>query len=235
MDRGHEIGCHGLFHETLGDPIFPLPNNWPVLRSEVRGRLQKATKIIEEVCGFAPVSFRCPRLWGSTTVVNELEKLGYVSDASFPLYFYQAPFTPYHPSTEDWTKQGAMNILEIPNFCDLTMESSDPYHRDRDQWPLFRTRSAKELMGRVDSFVRYVLQRRKPVVLCFYFHPWEFYKMPQGPIDFGECMVQPLPFIVKNCGQTAVRQLDLLCEMLLERGGGFVTAKELAVKYASAG
>jgi len=27
---GHEIGCHGLVHETLGDPIFALPNNWPV-------------------------------------------------------------------------------------------------------------------------------------------------------------------------------------------------------------
>ena len=28
-DAGHETGCHGLYHETLGDPIFPLPNNWP--------------------------------------------------------------------------------------------------------------------------------------------------------------------------------------------------------------
>ena len=24
-DAGHETGCHGLYHETLGDPIFPLP------------------------------------------------------------------------------------------------------------------------------------------------------------------------------------------------------------------
>ena len=28
-DAGYETGCHGLYHETLGDPIFPLPNNWP--------------------------------------------------------------------------------------------------------------------------------------------------------------------------------------------------------------
>ncbi|HPY91426.1 MAG TPA: polysaccharide deacetylase family protein, partial [Lentisphaeria bacterium] len=27
---GHETGCHSLYHETLGDPLFPLPNNWPV-------------------------------------------------------------------------------------------------------------------------------------------------------------------------------------------------------------
>ena len=31
-DAGHETGCHGLVHETLGDPIFPLPNNWPQAR-----------------------------------------------------------------------------------------------------------------------------------------------------------------------------------------------------------
>ena len=34
-EAGHEIGCHGLYHETLGDEIFPLPNNMPVLPSEV--------------------------------------------------------------------------------------------------------------------------------------------------------------------------------------------------------
>ena len=41
---GHETGCHGLYHETLGDPLFPLPNNWPILPSEVEGRLREATR-----------------------------------------------------------------------------------------------------------------------------------------------------------------------------------------------
>ena len=75
-DAGHETGCHGLFHETLGDPIFPLPNNWPILPSEVEGRLQIATQIVRDVSGDHPTSFRCPRLWGSTQVLNVLEKLG---------------------------------------------------------------------------------------------------------------------------------------------------------------
>ncbi len=134
-DAGHETGCHGLYHETLGDPIFPLPNNWPILPSEVEGRLREATRIVREVSGVRPVSFRCPRLWGSTKVLNVLEKLGYVADASFPLYFFRKPFVPYHPSAKDWTKPGRMRIVEIPNFCDLSMESNDPYQRDRDQWP----------------------------------------------------------------------------------------------------
>ncbi|MEI6050326.1 MAG: polysaccharide deacetylase family protein [Bacteroidota bacterium] len=229
-DAGHEIGCHGLYHETLGDPIFPLPNNMPVLPSEVEGRLTMATKIVKEVSGFQPLSFRSPRLWGSTNLVNILEKLGYIADASFPLYFYGNPFVPYHPSANDWTKPGQMKILEIPNFCDLTMESQDQYHRDRDQWPLFRTKSAGYMIKKADSFINFVRSHNKRPVLCFYMHPWEFYPMPQGSIDFGECSVKPLPFIIKNCGPKALDQFDTLCKMLRDRGGRFITAKELAVE-----
>ena len=63
------------YHETLGDPLFPLPNNWPILPSEVEGRLREATRIVRKASGERPVSFRCPRLWGSTHVLNVLEKL----------------------------------------------------------------------------------------------------------------------------------------------------------------
>lgn len=231
---GHETGCHGMYHETLGDPIFPLPNNWPVLPSEVAGRIRMATQIVGKIAGKRPVSFRCPRLWGSTRVVQELEKLGYIADASLPLYYYRTMFVPYHPSAKDWTKPGRMRILELPNFCDLTMESKDPlYNRDRDQWPLFRTKSAKALLVKVDSFIDYVKSHGKRPVLVFYFHPWEFYPMPQGAIDFGEASVRPLPFIVKNCGPRALEEFDKLCLGLRQRGGRFVTAGGLALKYTS--
>ena len=230
-DAGHETGCHGLYHETLGDPLFPLPNNWPILPSEVEGRLRVATQIVRKASGERPVSFRCPRLWGSTNVLNVLEKLGYLTDASFPLYFYRKPFVPYHPSAKDWTRPGRMRILEIPNFCDLSMESHDPYQRDRDQWPLFRTESAEALVQKADSFIAYVTARKARPVLCFYLHPWEFYPMPKGALDFGECSVKTLPFIVKNCGPKAVAQLDRVCTLLRERGGRFLTAKDLAAEH----
>lgn len=232
-DSGHETGCHGLYHETLGDPLFPIPNNWPILPSEVEGRLREATKIVLEVSKVQPVSFRSPRLWGSTKVLNVLEELGYIADTSFPLYFYGKPFVPYHPSSEDWTQPGRMNILEIPNFCDLSMESKDPFQRDRDQWPLFRTKSALYLMEKIDSFLKYVSAHAERPVVCFYLHPWEFYPMPQGAIDFGEASVKPLSFIVENCGPEAVRQLDQLCTLLRQRGGRFITAKDLASEYTA--
>lgn len=230
-NAGHETGCHGMVHETLGEPIFPLPNNWPVFPFEVERRLREATKIVRKVSGKRPVSFRCPRLWGSTKVINVLEKLGYVADASFPLYFYGRPYVPYHPSSKDWTKEGRMKIVEIPNFCDLTMKSRDAYNRDRDPWPLFRVKSAKALMKKVDSFITYVNKRRRRPVVCFYFHPWEFHRMPQGAIDYGEASVRPLPMIVKNCGAKACAEFDKLCGMLKERGARFVTVKEIAKEY----
>ena len=230
-DAGHETGCHSLVHETLGDPIFPLPNNWPVFPFEVEGRIKEATRIVEEVAGVRPESFRCPRLWGSTQVTNVLEKLGYKADVTLPLYFYRNLYYPYHPSKDNWVEEGDLNLVEIPNFCDLAMESNDPYQRDRDQWPLFRTKSAQALLAKVDSYIKYVSARGIRPVLAFYFHPWEFHAMPQGAIDYGEASVTPLPFITQNCGDFACREFDILLRELKKRGGIFKTALQVAEEY----
>ena len=45
--------------------------------------------------------------------------------------------------TENWTESGNLNILEIPTFVDLTIESHDEYGRDRDQWPIFRPKDPR--------------------------------------------------------------------------------------------
>jgi len=82
-----------------------------------------------------------------------------------------------------------------------------------------------------DSFIAYVQARQQRPVLCFYLHPWEFHPMPQGALDFGECSVKTLPFIVKNCGPKAVAQLDRVCTLLRERGGRFLTAQGLAAEH----
>ena len=229
-DAGHETGCHGLFHENLGDAVYPLANNHPVLPSEVEGRIVEATRTVKRISGLKPVSFRCPRLWGSTRVINALEKMGYVSDASLPLYVYHAPFAPYHPATKDWTKKGGMRIVEIPNFCDLTMKSSDPYQRDRDQWPIYRTKSARALLDKIDAFVLYVETRKLRPVLCFYFHPWEFQKMPDE-VAYGDATVRPASYVIKNCGDKALDQLGALIKGFKERGARFATAQDVAADY----
>ncbi len=227
--KGHEIGAHTLFHETIGDSLFEIPGMMPILEEEVPNRLRLCTEWIEQVAGMRPVSFRCPRLFGSTAVVNALEALGYTTDATYPMYYFREQLRPYHPSSKDWTKEGDLRIVELPNFADLSMESKDPYGRDMDQWPLFRTEGAHAVLRHIDGYSAYCEARNVDPFLCFYFHPWEFHPMPEGEIWYGEGAVHPDPFIVKNCGAYAAGQLDLLIESLLDRGAEFIQAQQ-AVK-----
>jgi hypothetical protein len=227
-DAGHEVGCHSLYHETVGDALFEIPNLYPLLPSEVANRLKVATEVVEEAAGVRPVSFRAPRLFGSTAVVNALEILGYVADATYPMYFYRERLAPYHPSADDWTKEGGLRLIELPIFADLSMESKDPYGRDMDQWPLFRTDGAGALLKHIDGYAKYCESRGVEPFLCFYFHPWEFHPMPEGEIHFGEASVRPDPFIVKNCGPEALKQFDILLTALAERGAKFYQARQIA-------
>ena len=48
-DAGHEIGAHSLYHETVGDSIFPIPGVYPLLPTEVKARLELNTQWIEDV------------------------------------------------------------------------------------------------------------------------------------------------------------------------------------------
>jgi peptidoglycan/xylan/chitin deacetylase (PgdA/CDA1 family) len=231
VGKGHEVGCHSLYHETLGDPLFEIPGVEPLLPEEVPLRVRRATEWVADALGEQPVSFRSPRLWGSTAVVNALEDLGYAADASYPLYFYEDRMTPYYPSRQDWTEPGCSKVLEIPNFADMTIESEDPYGRDRDQWPLFRTASANKLMDHIDNFAGYARDRGFPVVLCFYFHPWEFVEMPKS-FHYGEGTVVPDPFLVENCGEYALEQLEALINALAERSTDFCMARALAADWS---
>ena len=63
LNSNNEIGCHSLYHETVGDALFPIPGIMPLLTEEVPLRLKRATEWVEEASGYRPKSFRCPRLW----------------------------------------------------------------------------------------------------------------------------------------------------------------------------
>lgn len=229
--ESHEVGCHSLYHETIGDELFPIPGVKPLLPEEIPLRIKLATSYVEDALGEKVFSFRAPRLWGSTKMVNVLEELGYKADASYPLYYYLERLIPYHPSKTDWTKEGDLKILEIPNFADITIESKDPYGRDRDQWPLFRTVGAEEFMKHIISFIQFVENKGLPAVLCFYFHPWEFVEMPRGLIHYGEGSVMPDEYITRNCGDYALNQLEKLIKLLKSLECQFFTAKKLAERW----
>ncbi len=227
---GHEAGCHSLYHETVGDELFAIPGVKPLLPEEVPLRLKRATEIVAKACGKKPVSFRAPRLWGSTAMVNALESLGYLADATYPLFYYRKRLAPYHPDRKNWLNEGKMRILEIPCFADITRKSNDPFGRDLDQWPVFRTAGADVLLKMAGNFVGYVRSMKKAPVLCFYFHPWEFISLP-GKFHYGEGTVVPDPFIVKNCGAKALGELSrFISGLKKEFNAEFLTCRELAGK-----
>jgi hypothetical protein len=124
--------------------------------------------------------------------------------------------------------QGQARFLSSPfPFANLSVESRRPYGRDMDQWSLFRTEGAVALMRHIDGDQAHCKDRNVELFLCFYFHPWEFHPMPSESY-YGECLVTPNPFIVKNCGAFALEQLDNLLGTLRDRGAGFFQAREIA-------
>jgi len=226
-NSGNEVGCHSLVHETVGDVLYEIPSELALLPEEVPLRLRIATEVVADALGDDPKSFRSPRLWGSTAVVNALEDLGYAADASYPMFHYKERLVPYHPSKEDWTKEGDLGIIEIPNFADMGMESKHPLGLDRDQWPLFRTKGAEAFIKHIDSFMGYVKERNLPAVLCFYIHPWEFVPMKEQ-YYFGMATVIPDTFLIDGCGERGLKGLSGIIDTLSERGAKFFSAKNLA-------
>ena len=48
IDSDHEVGAHSLFHETVGDELFPIPGVKPLLPEEVPNRIRLATEWVEK-------------------------------------------------------------------------------------------------------------------------------------------------------------------------------------------
>lgn len=230
IESGHEVGCHTMYHETVGDAAYDTPFANVVLPGEMAGRLELATETIEKVAGIRPLSFRAPRLFGSTVMINTLEKLGYNADSSFPAYYFGRDFLPYHPSTEDWTTNGAMRILEIPPFFDVDALGDGEDNRNRDQWPILRLNGGRcfaDLCGRMFERVR---DDSGSSVLCVYLHPWEFVEMPEY-FDNGEVEVHFKPFLHVKCGSSAVESLDEFIDIMKSLGTKFLTAAQLHQAY----
>jgi len=206
LAAGHEIGCHTLHHESMGDPIVDLPIP-PILPEEVEHRLAKATDLLERRCGTRPRSFRAPRGWASNAMLAALERLGYLVDSSYLAYHHKKHLAPYRPSSEDWRESGAMDILEVPLFCNPQAFDDPAPSREWDQWPMLRTKGGDYLADvvlRAADFLRY---RQEPAVACIYLHPWEFVEMPA----------------TVNTGERALAEMDLFLGRLRDAGARWYT------------
>ena len=223
---GHEIGCHTLHHESMGPPIVDVPDVRAVLPEEVPNRLARATRLIEETAGVRPVSFRAPRGWASTEMLIALDRLGYLVDSSYMAYYLGEHLLPYHPSSRDWKQPGDLRILEVPLFGDLTVEGTDRYKRDRDQWPMLRMRDADWLADAVLRNGERLWAQGQPMLACLYLHPWEFVEMPSA-IETGEARIEFRDYLWWNTGPVALNQLDRFIARMRAAGAQFHTLHQL--------
>jgi peptidoglycan-N-acetylglucosamine deacetylase len=222
---GFEIGCHSLRHETVGDSAFNMPNDSPILESELEARLIENIRIIKELSKKKPVSFRAPRLWQGNAQVQILEKLGFKVDTSYSVAANKKQITPYHPSEDNWLEKGKMNILEIPNFAFLDDKNDySKYFCKNDQWPLLRLLGADFVFENQ----RFVIEKQSKLsdmcVLLFYMHPWEFEKMPEK-FKYDEGTFVFIPELYKNCGDFAVKAFDEYIGLCLDDGFKFACCR----------
>ncbi len=228
LNAGHEIGCHTMYHETIGTAVFNMPGANFVLPNEVKGRLELAMKTVAKVAGVRPVSFRAPRLFGSTAMINALEELGYKVDSSFPAYFYGRDFAPYHPSSRDWSKNGKSKILEIPVFYNTEADEADTTHRSQDQWPMLRLKGSKWFSQLCQRMLGKVRDTQGDSILCIYLHPWEFIKMPKSIVT-DEATIAFKPFLHKNCGEYCLAAMDEFIRQMKQDNVLFTTMKRYAI------
>ncbi len=224
-DADFEVGCHGYQHESFGKGAFEAVGGLPIFPDEITGRILKATKVLEDLSGHRPVSFRSPRYQSSTELLTALVDLHYQSDSSYPLYYFGEQLEPYHPSSSDWTKKGDLPVLEIPVFADLTVESRDPLLRDRDIFSVLRIAGAEEVKFKMDRMLNGPMSHVREPVFSFAIHPWEMIEIPPV-LELDEGAFHLKEFLYKGTGTYAVEQLDRLVGLLKNDSYMMMTVKE---------
>jgi hypothetical protein len=223
---GYDVGCHSLKHETVGDAHFDMPGDIPILEEEVGHRLELNKKIVQELCGTEPVSFRAPRLWQGHAQLAALERLGFQVDASYSVFAHRERLLPYHPSREDWRQPGDMRILEIPNFAfDPATYNYERFFCKNDQWPLLRLLGARFVFDHLGDVLRRQGESSEVGVLLFYLHPWEFQPMP-GRFVYSEGTMHFRPELHANCGRKMAVEFEHFLQLTLRDGYQFSSCRD---------
>lgn len=165
-ERGHEIGCHGLHHESTIDADT---KERRFTRREYRERIDAAKRKLEDATGREVVGFRAPGAYVGGWVLDVIEDLGFEYDSSVArnsLFnktdgdLEGVETTPYVPRRGSLSPGGDRALLELPwPYWEL-----GPVRIPTGGGPLVR------LFG--ETIVkRGVLQSLERGASSFYFHP----------------------------------------------------------------
>jgi peptidoglycan/xylan/chitin deacetylase (PgdA/CDA1 family) len=188
-EDGHEIGCHSLYHDVA---LYELPYD------ELERRVSLTTSLLQDITCDDVVSFRSPYHSGSTDLMHILEGMGYTTEGSATKV---NPY-PYHPSSDNWEEEGAMDILRVPL-------SNGP-----DYMYTFFYYDSSLISAYEYSLTTQLEQDVRLVVVGF--HPWEFCEMETGYAGWD-----------RVCGDVTYTMLADLLDYLDTQHVEYVTYSEI--------
>lgn len=205
VERGHEIGCHGLSHSCK---IHPSTKAALMTQDEFRDRTLKAKNLLEDIYGERIIGYRAPNALVSGWMLDSLEDLGFKYDSSISVNsLYNKTDSeldgvssrPYHPKQSGLAAGGDRDFTEFPwAHYDL-----GGFKIPTSGGPMLRFLGARTiLMGLKQS-----LKRGDSV---FYFHPIDisresFPKIGKGRpmywVGKGERLERKIRYILNNLGE----------------------------------
>ncbi len=231
LDRGHEVGCHGLVHDV--DKAYD-----KLTLSEQVSHLVEAKAFLEEIAGVEVISFRAPALRVNRDTPTALAEAGFRIDSSISpqrmdlfLSFgswnkFQrllSPRRPYRTSPDNLARRGSGPIVEVPpSALGLPLVGS-----------------TMRVFPRLNRALRRVLvaeakHRALPVVM--YSHPNEFidesgepvhrtHRRTTNPIEYLLADVLRRKLKIRNLGDRAFELYEEQIRFFADHGFSFVTTR----------
>jgi peptidoglycan/xylan/chitin deacetylase (PgdA/CDA1 family) len=115
---GHELACHGWFHEDFGK----------LFAGEQRDVLERSVAAVRDVTGVAPAGFRAPYWSLGADTIELVEAAGFRYDSSLmgdDYALYRVRHGDRHSTTDGTTWGTSGNLVEVPVYWAM------------DDWPHF--------------------------------------------------------------------------------------------------
>ncbi|MCJ7571573.1 MAG: hypothetical protein MUO82_06830, partial [Candidatus Thermoplasmatota archaeon] len=152
-------------------------------------------------------------------LIKKLNEYHYLLDSSYLIAHHKMQVLPYHPSENDWTSKGGLNLLELP-------VSSDPCINDpekSDLWPWWRIIGAKDTKRKINNLIKKQEEYGKTNVIIFYLHPWEFIDLEKTGVDLPD---EQKKRICGGTGEKAIENFrDILVWLKKQKNASFMTMK----------
>ena len=183
--RGHEIGCHGLAHESYGGPYriddtIPRP---PTVygRTEKEDMVRKAKEMLENLVGSLIRAFRAPFLHIDSQSAAAVANAGFLVDSSLPnqLFGYlsaPAHLDPGRPLTGARGTHPHHRLIEVP-------VSVEPRPSLRSHHPYRFIQQTAQTRSVLQDLIEVSARASVPTTLVLLVHPWEF--VEGFPSPFG--------------------------------------------------